>query len=45
MIIKERHAYTIVKPRNIGKKKLLDFYMGDDVKDKYKLIEKDIENI
>lgn len=33
---------------NIGtltKKDLLDFYMGDDVKDKYKLIEKDINDI
>ena len=29
----------------LTKKDLLDFYMGDDVKDKYKLIEKDIDNI
>lgn len=33
---------------NLGtltKKDLMDFYLGEDVKDKYKLIEKDIENL
>ena len=29
----------------LTKKDLLDFYMGEDVKDKYKLIEKDIDNL
>lgn len=29
----------------LAKKDLLDFYMGDDVNDKYKLIKKDIEKI
>jgi len=29
----------------LTKKDLLDFYMAEDIKDKYKLIEKDIENI
>ena len=29
----------------LAKKDLLNFYMGDDVKDKYKLIKKDIEKI
>ncbi len=29
----------------LDKKDLLDFYMGEDVKDRYKLIEKEIDNI
>ena len=30
---------------NLEKKDLLDFYMGEDVKDKYKLIEKEIDGL
>ena len=33
-----------LKEGTISKKDLLDFYLGEDVKDKYKLIEMDIEN-
>lgn len=29
----------------LNKKDLLDFYMGEEIKDKYKLLEKDIESI
>lgn len=29
----------------LSKKYLLAFYMGEDVKDKYKLIEKDIDSL
>ena len=29
----------------LSKKDLLDFYFGDEVKEKYKLIEQDIKNI
>tara|TARA_R110002050_G_scaffold253424_1_gene391596 strand:- start:13480 stop:14514 length:1035 start_codon:yes stop_codon:yes gene_type:complete len=33
-----------LKEGTISKKDLLEFYLGEDVKDKYKLIEKEIEN-
>ena len=29
----------------LDKKDLLDFYMGEDIKDKYKLIEKEINDL
>lgn len=34
-----------LKDGTLTKKELLEFYQGEDVKDKYKLIEKDIDNI
>ena len=29
----------------LDKKDLLDFYMGEDIKDKYKLVEKEIDEL
>jgi hypothetical protein len=34
-----------LKDGNLTKKDLLDFYMGEDVKEKYKMIEKEIDHI
>ncbi len=47
MLMKFNQEYLtkFLKDGKLDKKDLLDFYMGEDVKDKYKLIEKEINEI
>jgi hypothetical protein len=41
----QQYLKNFLETGTITKKDLLAFYMGEDVKDKFKLIEKEIENI
>lgn len=38
----QEYLMKFLKDGNLPKKDLLDFYMGEDVKEKYKMIEKEI---
>lgn len=41
----QQYLKSFLESGTLTKKDLLAFYMGEDVKDKYKLIEKDIDNL
>jgi hypothetical protein len=45
MEFNQEYLMKFLKDGNLTKKDLLDFYMGDDVKEKYKMIEKEINNV
>lgn len=45
MEFNQEYLKRFLSQGNLTKKDLMDFYMGEDVKDKFKLIEKDIENL
>jgi hypothetical protein len=45
MEFNQEYLMKFLKDGNLTKKDLLDFYLGEDVKEKYKVIEKDIKNI
>lgn len=45
MEFNQEYLKRFLSQGTLNKKDLMDFYMGEDIKDKYKLIEKDIENI
>lgn len=45
MEFNQQYLSKFLTEGTLTKKDLLDFYMGDEVKDKFKLIEKDIEEI
>lgn len=45
MEFNQEYLKRFLSSGTLTKKDLLEFYMGDDVKDRYKLIEKDIDNI
>lgn len=45
MEFNQEYLKRFLSQGTLTKKDLLDFYMGDDVKDKYKLIEKEINDI
>ncbi len=44
MEFNQEYLMKFLKDGNLTKKDLLDFYMGEDVKEKYKVIEKEISN-
>ena len=43
MEFNQKYLNNFLKTGTLTKKDLLDFYMGEEIKDKYKLLEKDIE--
>lgn len=45
MEFNQEYMKKFLKEGTLTKKDLLDYYMGDDVKDRYKLVEKEIEGI
>lgn len=45
MEFNQEYLKRFLSQGTLTKKDLMDFYMGEDVKDKYKLIEKDIDNL
>lgn len=45
MEFNQEYLMKFLKEGTLTKKDLLDFYMGEDVKEKYKVIEKEINNI
>lgn len=45
MEFNQQYLTKFITDGRLNKKDLLDFYMGEEIKDKYKLIEKDIESI
>lgn len=45
MEFNQEYLMKFLKDGNLTKKDLLDFYMGEDVKEKYKVLEKEINNI
>ena len=45
MEFNQTYLTKFLKDGKFGKKDMLDFYLGEDVKDKYRVLEKDIENI
>lgn len=45
MEFNQEYLLKFLKDGNLTKKDLLDFYMGEDVKEKYKMIEKEIDSI
>lgn len=45
MNFNQEYLYKFLNSGVLDKKDLLDFYMGEDIKDKYKLIEKEINNL
>ena len=45
MEFNQQYLKKFLAEGTLTRKDLLDFYMGDEVKDKYKLIEKEIDNI
>lgn len=45
MEFNQEYLKRFLNQGTLTKKDLMDFYMGEDVKDKYKLIEKDIDNL
>jgi hypothetical protein len=45
MEFNQEYLKRFLNQGTLTKKDLMDFYLGEDVKDKYKLIEKDIDNL
>lgn len=45
MEFNQEYLKRFLSQGTLTKKDLMDFYMGEDVKDRYKLIEKDIDNL
>ncbi len=45
MEFNQKYLYQFLETGTLTKKDLLDFYSGEEIKDKYKLIEKDINEI
>jgi len=45
MDFNQQYLSKFLKEGTLNKKDLLDFYMGEEIKDKFKLIEKDIEEL
>jgi len=45
MEFNQQYLIKFLETGNLTKKDLLDFYMGEDIKDKFKLIEKDIKEL
>ena len=45
MEFNQQYLTKFITDGRLNKKDLLDFYMGEEIKDKYKLIEKEIESI
>ena len=45
MEFNQEYLKKFLKDGKLSKKDLLDFYMGDQIKDRYRLLEKDIESI
>ena len=45
MEFNQEYLMKFLKEGTLTKKDLLDFYMGEDVKEKYKVIEKEINGI
>lgn len=45
MQFNQEYLLKFLKDGKLNKKDLLDFYLGEDVKERYKMLEKEIENI
>ncbi len=45
MEFNQEYLKRFLSQGTLSKKDLLDFYMGEDIKDKFKLIEKEINEI
>jgi hypothetical protein len=45
MEFNQEYLMKFLKEGTLTKKDLLDFYVGDDVKERYKIIEKEINNL
>jgi len=45
MKFNQEYLLKFLKDGNLTKKDLLDFYLGEEVKEQYKMIEKEIEDI
>jgi ribosomal protein L19 len=45
MEFNQEYLMKFLKDGTLTKKDLLDFYIGDDVKERYKIIEKEINNL
>ena len=45
MEFNQQYLIKFLETGTLTKKDLLDFYMGEDIKDKFKLIEKDIQEL
>jgi hypothetical protein len=45
MEFSQKYLYKFLSDGSLTKEDLLDFYFGDEVKDQYKLVEKDIQDL